>query len=216
MFLCNGSADSLVIAELSNWNAKAIKIPRTEVMRCNRDDINGAGVYFLFCKEEGEKNSVYIGESENLKMRLRQHIQENIADREQFYWHTAVMFTSKALNKALIRYLEYRLVEAANEARRYTVLTKNIYSKTIIKESSLAIMEEFLDNIKILINALGYKVLEPIASNEEANYGKLYLAVGKIKAQEIVTTEGFVLLKGSQLNDKTNKSMTAMPEKKPA
>lgn len=31
LFLVNGSADSLTTAELSNWNGKAIKIPRTGV-----------------------------------------------------------------------------------------------------------------------------------------------------------------------------------------
>ena len=39
LFLVNGTADSLIIAELSNWNGKAIKIPRIEVSSCNRDDI---------------------------------------------------------------------------------------------------------------------------------------------------------------------------------
>ena len=32
LFLVNGTADSLITAELSNWNGKAIKIPRTEVL----------------------------------------------------------------------------------------------------------------------------------------------------------------------------------------
>lgn len=31
LFLVNGTADSLITAELSNWNGKAIKIPRTEL-----------------------------------------------------------------------------------------------------------------------------------------------------------------------------------------
>lgn len=52
LFLVNGSADSLITAELSNWNGKAIKIPRIEVASCNREDITQAGVYFLFCKED--------------------------------------------------------------------------------------------------------------------------------------------------------------------
>lgn len=34
LFLVNGSADSIVTAELSNWNGKAIKIPRIEVSDC--------------------------------------------------------------------------------------------------------------------------------------------------------------------------------------
>lgn len=54
LFLVNGSADSLITAELSNWNGKAIKIPRIEVASCNRDDITQAGVYFLFCKEDDD------------------------------------------------------------------------------------------------------------------------------------------------------------------
>ena len=31
LFLVNGSADSLITAELSNWNSKAIKIPRIDI-----------------------------------------------------------------------------------------------------------------------------------------------------------------------------------------
>ena len=58
LFLVNGTADSLIIAELSNWNGKAIKIPRIEVAACDRDDIAQAGVYFLFCKEDDGSDSV--------------------------------------------------------------------------------------------------------------------------------------------------------------
>ncbi|MDO4989931.1 MAG: hypothetical protein Q4E45_05440 [Eubacteriales bacterium] len=64
LFLVNGTADSLVTAELSNWNGKAIKIPRTEVAACTRDDIKGVGVYFLICQEDDGTDSVYIGEAE--------------------------------------------------------------------------------------------------------------------------------------------------------
>ncbi len=59
----------------------------------------------------------------------------------------------------MIRYLEGRFVAIAKQCKRYTVLTKNIYSKTVIKESQKAAMEEFVDNVKIVINALGYNVL---------------------------------------------------------
>lgn len=88
------------------------------------------------------------------------------------------------------------------------MLTKNTFANTVIKESSQAMMEEFFDNIKILINALGYKVLEPIAGNEDEGYGRLSLKIGKAVAQGMVTTEGFALLKGARLNEKTNDSMT--------
>ena len=68
LFLVNGTADSLVLAELRNWSGKAIKIPRTEVAGCGRKDFTRPGVYFLFCKAENEdKDAVYIGEAKTSK-----------------------------------------------------------------------------------------------------------------------------------------------------
>lgn len=195
-----------MVAELSNWNGKALKIPRIEVASCERDDIKVAGIYFLFCKNvEGDKDSVYIGETENLKTRLLQHIQEYSKGNEKYYWNTAVMFTGTNLDKALIRYLENLLVQAAKKANRYVVETKNTYGNTIIKESSKAAMEEFFDNIKTLINAMGYKVLEPmVAPESEFESKELYIERNNAKAIGVVTSEGFVVRKGAVINEKTN------------
>lgn len=214
LFLVNGTADSIITAELSNWNGKAIKIPRIEVATCNRDDISQAGVYFLFCKEDDGTDSVYIGEAENLKDRLTQHIRDSQMEKEKYYWNTAMLFTGRDLNKALIRYLENRFVEIARDNKRYTVLTKNTYRNTVMKESQVSAMEEFIDNVKILINALGYKVLEPMVQTVNGETvdrnDEYYLSQGSVKATGVVTTEGFVLLKGSVLNEKVSvKSLNA-------
>lgn len=213
LFLVNGTADSIITAELSNWNGKAIKIPRIEVQTCKRPDISDPGVYFLFCKEDDGDDAVYIGEAENIKDRLIQHIRDNQSGKEKYYWNTAVFFTGRDLNKALIRYLEYRLVDIARDSRRYKVLTKNTYKKTIIKESQESAMEEFIENIRILINALGYKVLEPFATKPTSGASpevseEYYLSVGNVKARGVVTSEGFVVYKGAVISDTTVKSMS--------
>ena len=132
LFLVNGTADSVITAELSNWNGKAIKIPRIEVKNCNRQDIQQPGVYFLFCKEDDGTESVYIGEAENVKVRLIQHLQAYDTDNEPYYWTTAVIFIGRDLNEALIRYLENRLVEIAKKSKRYKVLTKSTYKNTVV------------------------------------------------------------------------------------
>lgn len=214
LFLVNGTADSLITAELSNWNGKAIKIPRIEVAACNRDDITQAGIYFLFCKEDDGSDSVYIGEAENVKERLVQHLRDHQAEKEKYYWTTAVVFIGRDLNKALIRYLENRFVDIARVCKRYTVLTKNTYRNTVMKESQIAVMEEFVDNVKVLISALGYKVLEPLnkpAANKTGDAGtsekeelNLHLertikGLGKVEADGVRTTEGFVVLQGSHI-----------------
>ncbi|MFQ9431974.1 MAG: GIY-YIG nuclease family protein [Ruminococcus bicirculans (ex Wegman et al. 2014)] len=218
LFLVNGTADSLIIAELSNWNGKAIKIPRIEVSSCDRDDITQAGVYFLFCKEDDGSDSVYIGEAENVKDRLVQHLRDYQSEKEKYYWSTAVVFIGRDLNKALIRYLENRFVEIARTSKRYLVLTKNTYRNTVMKESQVAVMEEFVDNVKILINALGYKVLEPFAqvdsSTATVDDELLFITSGSVNATGKVTAEGFVVFAGATVNEKMSvKSLSAGMQK---
>ena len=82
---------------MSNWNGKAIKIPRIEVASCNRDDITQAGVYFLLCKEDDGSDSVYIGKAENVKDRLVQHLRDYQSEKEKYYWSTAVVFIGRDL-----------------------------------------------------------------------------------------------------------------------
>ena len=208
LFLVNGTADSIVTAELSNWNGKAIKIPRIEVADCKRADLTEPGVYFLFCRDDdNDTDSVYIGEAENVRDRLIQHLKDAAAEKEKYYWNTAVVFTGRDLNKALIRYLENKLVDMARASKRYEVLTKNTYKNTVLKESQTAAMDEFIDNIKVLINALGYKVLEPLIKKPEegtSDDGMLYINIGKASAQGQITSEGFVVLAGAVINEKTS------------
>ena len=202
LFLVNGTADSLVTAELSNWNGKAIKIPRTEVSSCDREDIKGVGVYFLICQEDDGTDSVYIGEAENVLDRLIQHLRDFQAGKEKYYWNTAVVFVGRDLNKALIRYLENRFVEIAKECGRYSILTKNTFKNTVLKEAQVASMEEFIDNVKILINTLGYKVLMPVPkATSDTVY--LYCKGSGAQAKGFISAGGFTVMKGSLVSDHT-------------
>ena len=200
LFLVNGTAESLITAELSNWNGKAIKIPRTEVSTCDREDIKGVGIYFLICQEDNGTDSVYIGEAENVQDRLVQHLRDYQTGKEKYYWNTAVIFVGRDLNKALIRYLENRFVEIAKECGRYNNLTKNTYKNTVLKEAQIAIMEEFIDNVKILINTLGYKVLVPVPkATDETIY--LFCKGSGASAKGFVSAGGFTVLEGSTVSD---------------
>ena len=206
LFLVNGTAESLITAELSNWNGKAIKIPRTEVSACDREDIKGVGIYFLICQEDDGTDSVYIGEAENVLDRLTQHLRDYQSGKEKYYWNTAVIFVGRDLNKALIRYLENRFVEIAEECGRYTILTKNTYKNTVLKEAQIASMVEFIDNVKILINTLGYKVLVPVPkANDETIY--LYCKGSGASAKGFVSAGGFTVLEGSTVSDHTVPSL---------
>lgn len=100
----------------------------------------------------------------------------------------------------MIRYLENRFVEIARECGRYQILTKNTYKNTVMKESQIASMEEFIDNVKIIINTLGYKVLEPIPHADEKTV-YLYCKGSGANAKGFVSSGGFTVLKGSKVSN---------------
>ena len=61
--------------------------------------------------------------------------------------------------------------------------------------------------MRILINALGYKVLEPTVHNDPnstVDDETLFLNLGNASGKGMVTTEGFVLFAGAVLNEKTS------------
>ena len=202
LFLADGTNDGVVTAELSNWSGKAIKIPRIDIKQSKREDITEPGVYFLLCENANGTTSAYIGEAENIKDRLVMHINDYNAGKEPYYWATAIIFVGRDLNKTLIRYLEKRLVEIANESGKYSVLTKSTYKNTIIKESQKANMEEFIDNIKILLKVLGYDFLEAPAK-PTATEKMLYCKGNNAVATGFVSAHGFTVLKDSTVSDHT-------------
>lgn len=218
LFLVDGDPEGIIIAELSNWDAKLIKMPRDELRNSEREELQQPGVYFLFSKNDEGKDSVYIGEAENIKNRLIEHIRSFNRGEKDYYWNTAVIITSNKLNKTLIRYLENKYVEITRECHRYELLTKTSGTNVAISESDEAIMEEFIENSKITISTLGYKVLQPLVSkklryNEEKpdetnkESEKLYLKIKDAYGEAIQTSEGFVLLEGAKISSTTVKSI---------
>lgn len=201
MFLVDGTAEGIVTAELSNWNGKAIKLPRTAVPDCVREDVQGVGVYFLFCPESDGADSVYIGEAENVLKRLNQHLGDYKSGKESYFWNAAVVFIGRDLNKALIRYLEDKLVKTARECGRNRILTKVTYDTTL-KEAQIASMEEFIDNIKVLLSAMNYRVLTPVPkASDDTQY--LYCKSSSAEGKGFVSAGGFTVLKGTKISDHT-------------
>ena len=157
IFLIDGDPNGRMSCELSNWSGKAYKIPRIKIKECtDRDDLMNTGVYLLFGKDEEGKDLVYIGEAESILKRLSQHL------NQKDFWNETIVFISKDdnLNKAHIKYIENRLHNIALSAKRYKVENSIIPTQSSISESDRAEMEEFIENIKMLVNTLGHKVFD--------------------------------------------------------
>jgi hypothetical protein len=209
LFLIDGEPNGRITCELSNWTGKAYKIPRIKVKECSdRSDLSNPGVYMLFGKNEISKDLVYIGEAETVLKRLIQHL------TQKDFWTEAIVFISKDenLNKAHIKYLENRLFELAKNVNRYQIDNNTIPTQASIAESDRSEMEEFIENIKILINTLGHKVFEekresksPQQQAKETFYIK---SARGADAQGEISSDGFVVFKGSKVADSTVPSIT--------
>jgi len=197
IFLIDGDPNGRMSCELSNWSGKAYKIPRIKVKDCtDRNDLVSTGVYLLFGKDEEGKDLVYIGEAESILKRLTQHL------NQKDFWNETIVFISKDdnLNKAHIKYLENRLHEIAQSAKRYKVQNSIIPTQSSISESDRAEMEEFIENIKMLVNTLGHKVFdEKREIKPKQKQDPFYIkAIRGADGQGEPTSDGFVVFKGSK------------------
>lgn len=198
-FLIDGIVDGRWLSELSNWTGKAYKIPRTYVNTCNdRKDLNNTGVYFLFGTSDDNGNQlVYIGEAENVINRIKQHV----VDKD--FWTECVIFISKDnnLNKAHIKYLENHLYLLAKSSGRYDVLNANVPTESSISEMDKAEMDEFIDNMRLILSVLGHKVLEPTAGVLKKKIERIFFLQDRTgaKAKGKPTSDGFAILKGSSV-----------------
>lgn len=208
LFLIDGDPNGRITSELSNWTGKAYKIPRIKIKDCaDRPDLNNTGVYMLFGKDETGKDLVYIGEAETVLKRLTQHL------TQKDFWNEAIVFISKDenLNKAHIKYLENGLYERAKSVNRYKVENSTIPTQSSIAESDRAEMEEFIENIKILISTLGHKVFEEKREIKPTNQQETFYSKGArgADARGEPTSDGFVVLKGSKVAGSTVPSITS-------
>ena len=207
-FLIDGQADGRWATELSNWTGKAYKIPRTYVNQCtDRDDLSNIGVYFLFGRnDETDEEQVYIGEAENIFNRLKQHLSE------KDFWTECIVFISKDnnLNKAHIKYLENHLYILAKESKRYEVVNSNVPTEASISEMDRAEMDEFIDNMRLILGVLGHKILESSIKRKSDEKEILYILQDRsgIKASGKPISEGFAVLKGSKVADDVATSLS--------
>lgn len=101
-------------------------------------------------------------------------------------------------------------------ANRYEVRNGNDPTPGNITEEKESEMEEFIDYAKVIMGTLGHKLFEPLGkpvvnvsesnNNNDAVQGAvaLHLArnikkIGRIEADGVQTTEGFVVLQGSHI-----------------
>ena len=204
MCIFDGNPNGRIMCELSNWNGRVYKISRKDLNDyAERVDSNYTGVYFLIGKDEDNNDTVYVGEAERMIVRLKQHL------KDQNYWNDCVVVISKdnILNKAHIKYLENKFYKLALDAKRSNIVNNTIPTCSSISEFDEAMLEEFIDNSKLLVNTLGYKMFDKIdVSVTEKDLMYINAARGA-EGKGYLLPEGFMVLKNSKIAVDTTPSM---------
>lgn len=216
IYLRDGSVTGIRHAEVYNWTGQAVACPRKRLQELKDwfDELPGTqstGVYFLFGRRDGD-DTVYIGESENTLERIGQHL----PDKD--FWNEVVIFTNKDQNltKAHVQYLEAKLLERTRRRNRYAVANGNCPTAASLAPAERAPMDEFIENMRLVLGALGYRLLEPKsesssgageetasvdAETEGASEDYLdaifYFEPGDAEATGELTDEGFLVHEGS-------------------
>ena len=132
IFLPDGNARSIRIAEITSRTVQATQIPRSKLAEAGkREEVKNVGVYFLFGDSDEEAlERVYIGEAEDCYERLKQHKQY------KDFWRTAVVVTSKTMTftKAHAWYLEWYCCKRTQEIGQYVVTNETNPSKPHFRE----------------------------------------------------------------------------------
>ena len=147
LYFIDGKPDGMLTAEVFNWTGHVLMTPRTQIAKAlGREEAKRTGIYVLL----GERDDgllAYIGEAEEIRSRLRNHVSGKD-------WWTSVVFVTTSgnkLNKAHVKYLEARLIEIAQEVDSVPLDNGNTPEKPSLSEANRANMETFLETLLMVL-----------------------------------------------------------------
>lgn len=226
MFLMDGEVTGKIKCTLSNWTGVIYKIPRIQLGDLkSRDEMKQSGIYFLFGRDEDKQKDVtYIGQAttrkngEGVLLRIQEHTRDIHAD----YFNDVIILTTQnnSFGPTEISYLENKFTQLAKEAGRYIVKNGNDPNPGNVTEEKESELDEIVENTLMIIGTLGYRVFVPMIkevsqdlTDNHSTY--LYLKRKTKKSNRVIeatcerTTEGFVVLEGSQVEIKDSPYLPA-------
>ncbi|WP_309324034.1 GIY-YIG nuclease family protein [Actinomyces stomatis] len=208
LFLVDGEPGGITTANISGWTGHILSGPRTALSRIlAREEAHRNGVYLLLGDDPDAIESVacYIGKTEDFSARFRQH------DRQKTWWNRAILVSSRddSFNEGHWGYLEARLVEIANTAKRCS-LPDNTQTPQPRKlsEAQQSDAEVFLEQIRGVLPVLGVNILRGTHRPPDQQIPPpdidspiFTLTVPKrgIKARTRVVGYEFIMLEGSRV-----------------
>lgn len=167
LFLVDGTPNGLLTAEIMNWTGHVLTGPRSKLAELvQRPECGRTGVYFLVGPdpENNLRSRVYVGESDDVAQRLKQHNRPEEQGGKDF-WERVCLVTSKDQNltKAHVKYLESLLIGIAGNLGRCELVNGTAHDYASLPESDRADMAFFLEQICTVLPVLGFDFLRELA-----------------------------------------------------
>lgn len=205
LFLVDGTPAGLITAQIGQWTGRATVSSRQDVDRLlNREELKKPGVYLLIGEDpdEASVDRVYIGESENIPSRIKDHVSK------KDFWTRVCVFTSsdRDLTKAHIRYIEYHLIRLAKNTGNCELDNGNDASESSLDEAGESDMQKFIEQVQLLLPVFGFRFLESIVvakpnvnGNNEIDDERFEFESGIAKAYGKPVDDQFVVIAGSTI-----------------
>jgi hypothetical protein len=225
IFLPAGDPRGIRVAALTTSIVQMIEVPRPLLSEfLLMPESRQVGVYYLIGDdEEKDQLSVYAGQTGTVGKRLNEHD----LDPKREFWNRALVAVSltHSFTQTHAMYLEWRSIQQANLAQRYSVENGNAGSKPHTPPWLEADCQEIFDTIRTLSATLGQSIFEPLALRREPAQEAEPLAIEQPEAELQTlfrckgagadaigqyTEEGMVVLKASRGRTEVAPSMIAM------
>lgn len=198
IFLPSGEPRGIRIAEITTRIVQVFEVPRTILQEfLSMPESEQVAVYFLVGQDEqGEGESVYIGQTSDLRTRLPKHD----SDKGKDFWQRAFVLVSRtnSLTQTHALFLEWFCLQEARKAGRFTIENGNGGSKPHTPPPLQADCLEIFATGRVLLSTLGVPLFDPVAEvGRRAGDDEFVCNAGGAEARGVYTTEGFVVLKGS-------------------
>lgn len=143
--------------------------PHTHLLLALKDqqvqkDLNKCGVYLLITDTNDGHYNAYVGESENIALRLKQHY-----DKPPFQWSNAMVFISsdEYLEKSHIRYLEQAIYKRLSSSPKAVLQNGNVPGGAHVNDKET--LDDFIETIATFTVRYGFRGLfdgQPLAPVE--------------------------------------------------
>ena len=220
LFLSDGTASGPRFYEIVNRTIQALGIPAVRIKEADSSDwpeFQKPGVYMVFGLTEDGEDRLYIGRGENVASRVQVH-----PEKQAFEVTRLILFSSKDenLNASQVGWLESRMIQAVQSAKRIIMTNGNCPSIPVISKAELATVSEFFDDLKLIAQTAGYDYFEkpkmavPVAigGSDSSHLESIPEFTFQISSRNIVargrpSDDGFVVLEGSLASGVAYKAM---------